>query len=293
MEHLKAFDDEINAFLDNMFGPRDSRVRGWFMLDSYLPTFFLTVLYLLSIWLGNKYMKNRHALSLRGILTLYNLGITLLSLYMLAELLLSSWEGGYNLQCQDLTSAGEADVRVAKVLWWYYFSKSIEFLDTIFFVLRKKTSQITFLHVYHHASMFNIWWCVLNWIPCGQMMAAAGTSGRKGWRVAQHRLLWTDIEQFYPHSHVLLLRSLCVSVYAQVSVVEEISHTGSAGAVRAHHHTYHECSGQALWLPPGLSDLPVFLHAHISHPLPELLCADIPEKASEGKYGRATCRERS
>lgn len=55
------------------------------MLDSYLPTFFLTVLYLLSIWLGNKYMKNRAALSLKGILTLYNLGITLLSLYMLAE----------------------------------------------------------------------------------------------------------------------------------------------------------------------------------------------------------------
>lgn len=59
-------------------------------------------------------------------------------------------------------------VQVAEVLWWYYFSKLIEFLDTIFFVLRKKTSQITFLHVYHHASMFNIWWCVLNWIPCGQ-----------------------------------------------------------------------------------------------------------------------------
>ncbi|KAM8791987.1 very long chain fatty acid elongase 2 [Rhynchonycteris naso] len=168
MEHLKAFDDEINAFLDNMFGPRDSRVRGWFMLDSYLPTFFLTVAYLLSIWLGNKYMKNRLGLSLRGILTLYNLGITLLSMYMLVELILSSWEGGYNLQCQDLTSAGEADIRVAKVLWWYYFSKLIEFLDTIFFVLRKKNSQITFLHVYHHASMFNIWWCVLNWIPCGQ-----------------------------------------------------------------------------------------------------------------------------
>ncbi|KAM5322183.1 very long chain fatty acid elongase 2 [Glossophaga mutica] len=168
MEHLKAFDNEINVFLDNMFGPRDSRVRGWFMLDSYLPTFFLTVIYLLSIWLGNKYMKNRPALSLRSILTLYNLAITLLSMYMLTELILSSWEGGYNLQCQNLASAGEADIRVAKVLWWYYFSKLIEFLDTIFFVLRKKTSQITFLHVYHHASMFNIWWCVLNWIPCGQ-----------------------------------------------------------------------------------------------------------------------------
>lgn len=54
-------------------------------MDSYLPTFLLTALYLLSIWLGNKYMKNRKALSLRGTLTLYNLGITLLSGYMLVE----------------------------------------------------------------------------------------------------------------------------------------------------------------------------------------------------------------
>lgn len=29
------------------------------------------------------------------------------------QLILSSWEGGYNLQCQDLASAGEADVRVS------------------------------------------------------------------------------------------------------------------------------------------------------------------------------------
>ncbi|ROL51089.1 Elongation of very long chain fatty acids protein 2 [Anabarilius grahami] len=78
------------------------------------------------------------------------------------------WSAGYRLQCQGLHEAGEADIRVAKVLWWYYFSKLIEFLDTVFIVLRKKNSQISFLHVYHHASMFNIWWCVLNWIPCGQ-----------------------------------------------------------------------------------------------------------------------------
>ncbi|XP_056377138.1 elongation of very long chain fatty acids protein 2 isoform X1 [Hyla sarda] len=138
------------------------------MLDSYLPTVSLTILYLISIWLGTKYMKNRPAFSLRGHLIVYNFVVTLLSLYMLIELILSTWEGGYNLQCQNLDSAGEADVRVAKVLWWYYFSKAIEFMDTIFFVLRKKNSQITFLHVYHHATMFNIWWCVLNWIPCGQ-----------------------------------------------------------------------------------------------------------------------------
>uniref|UniRef100_A0A8C3FLZ7 Elongation of very long chain fatty acids protein n=1 Tax=Chrysemys picta bellii TaxID=8478 RepID=A0A8C3FLZ7_CHRPI len=63
----------------------DSRVRGWFLLDSYLPTFFLTVVYLLSIWLGTKFMKNRPAFSLRGHLIVYNLGVTVLSLYMLIE----------------------------------------------------------------------------------------------------------------------------------------------------------------------------------------------------------------
>uniref|UniRef100_A0A8C7KNK4 Elongation of very long chain fatty acids protein n=1 Tax=Oncorhynchus kisutch TaxID=8019 RepID=A0A8C7KNK4_ONCKI len=74
---------------------------------------------------------------------------------------------GYRLQCLGLHEAGEADVRVSETMA-VYFSKLIEFLDTMFFVLRKKNSQITFLHVYHHASMFNIWWSVLNWIPCGQ-----------------------------------------------------------------------------------------------------------------------------
>uniref|UniRef100_A0A8D0H9Z6 Elongation of very long chain fatty acids protein 2 n=1 Tax=Sphenodon punctatus TaxID=8508 RepID=A0A8D0H9Z6_SPHPU len=154
--------------LDLLIVVSDGRVRGWFLLDSYLPTFFLTLMYLLLICLGTEFMKNRPAFSLRGHLIIYNFGVTLLSFYMLIELILASWEGGYNLQCQNLVSAGKADIRVAKVLWWYYFSKVIEFMDTIFFVLRKKNSQITFLHVYHHATMFNIWWCVMNWIPCGQ-----------------------------------------------------------------------------------------------------------------------------
>lgn len=40
-------------------------------------------------------------------------------------------------------------------------------MDTFFFILRKNYHQITVLHVYHHASMLNIWWFVMNWVPCG------------------------------------------------------------------------------------------------------------------------------
>jgi GNS1/SUR4 family len=42
---------------------------------------------------------------------------------------------------------------VVKVSYTYYISRVIDMLDTAFFVLRKKNSQVTFLHVYHHASV--------------------------------------------------------------------------------------------------------------------------------------------
>lgn len=63
----------------------DQRVRGWLLLDDYPPTFALTVVYLLIVWMGPKYMKNRQPYSCRGLLVLYNLGLTLLSFYMFYE----------------------------------------------------------------------------------------------------------------------------------------------------------------------------------------------------------------
>lgn len=45
--------------------------------------------------------------------------------------------------------------------WWYYISKFVEFADTIFFVLRKKFSHISTLHVIHHGMMpMSVWWGV-------------------------------------------------------------------------------------------------------------------------------------
>lgn len=52
-------------------------------------------------------------------------------------------------------------------MWWFYFSKCIEFCDSIFFVLRKKSSQLTFLHVYHHSTMFPLWWIGVKYVPSG------------------------------------------------------------------------------------------------------------------------------
>ncbi|KAI0230196.1 Elongation of very long chain fatty acids protein 4 [Lamellibrachia satsuma] len=64
-------------------------------------------------------------------------------------------------------------LQIARALWWYYFSKMIEFMDTFFFILRKKNNQISFLHVYHHATMFPIWWIGVKWAAGGQSFFGA------------------------------------------------------------------------------------------------------------------------
>lgn len=43
--------------------------------------------------------------------------------------------------------------QMAGAVWLYFIAKVVELLDTVFFVLRKRTRQITFLHLYHHTMM--------------------------------------------------------------------------------------------------------------------------------------------
>lgn len=49
--------------------------------------------------------------------------------------------------------------------WFYFFSKIIDLLDTVFFVLRKKQNQVTFLHVYHHTITALFSWMYLKYAP--------------------------------------------------------------------------------------------------------------------------------
>ena len=57
--------------------------------------------------------------------------------------------------------------QIAKAIWWFYISKLLELLDTVIFILRKKYNQVSFLHVFHHASMFSLWWVGVKWVAGG------------------------------------------------------------------------------------------------------------------------------
>lgn len=55
----------------------------------------------------------------------------------------------------------------ARGVYIYFLAKISELLDTVFFVLRKKDRQISFLHMYHHTVMPMISWGATKYYPGG------------------------------------------------------------------------------------------------------------------------------
>lgn len=43
--------------------------------------------------------------------------------------------------------------------------KLIDLIETVVFVLRKKSTQISFLHLYHHVSTFLLFWLITRYVP--------------------------------------------------------------------------------------------------------------------------------
>lgn len=78
----------------------------------------------------------------------------------------------------------------------YYLSKLTEFADTVFFVLRKKKSQITWLHLYHHSLTPMEAWLLVKFIS-GKLW---------GWLAAWLIKRWSRrVRQFYLFSVITVL----------------------------------------------------------------------------------------
>ncbi|XP_056319808.1 ELOVL fatty acid elongase 8b [Danio aesculapii] len=147
----------------------DKRTDPWLLVYSPVPIICIFLCYLGVIWIGPKLMKNMEPVNLKGLLIVYNFAMVGLSVYMFHEFLVTSWLANYSYLCQPVDySTSPLGMRMANVCWWFFFSKVIELSDTVFFILRKKNSQLTFLHVYHHGTMIFNWWAGVKYVAGGQ-----------------------------------------------------------------------------------------------------------------------------
>lgn len=68
----------------------DKRVDDWPLMQSPFPTLTISTIYLLTVWLGPKWMKTREPFQLRFLLVVYNFGMVLLNFFIFKEVRMPS-----------------------------------------------------------------------------------------------------------------------------------------------------------------------------------------------------------
>ncbi|XP_076354862.1 very long chain fatty acid elongase 7-like isoform X2 [Tachypleus tridentatus] len=130
---LSQYLEEPVYWYDWMMSKGDPRTSNWPLIGSPLPIISIIASYVYFVKvLGPAWMKNRKPFQIERIIILYNIIQVILSAFFF--------------------------LYFVNLGWYYLLLKIFEFTDTIFFVLRKKFSHISALHVVHHSSVaWAIW----------------------------------------------------------------------------------------------------------------------------------------
>lgn len=109
-------------------------------------------------------MRNRKPYDLLITIRLYNLLLVIINTYLFVIGMRSFRYGLDFWGCGEALSTNKR-LQLLHVGHLFFHTRYLEFFDTFFFVLRKKTSQITFLHVFHHAVVPTLMYIGLKFYP--------------------------------------------------------------------------------------------------------------------------------
>ncbi|KAI5863001.1 GNS1/SUR4 membrane protein [Durotheca rogersii] len=118
-------------------------------MSTLRETTVMIVLYLVIIFGGREFMRNREPLKLNGLFKAHNLFLTLLSggllVLFIEQLAPSIWKHGLY---RNICAAEGWTNELVTLYYLNYITKYVELIDTVFLMVKKK--PLTFLHTYHH-----------------------------------------------------------------------------------------------------------------------------------------------
>eukprot|EP00565_Helicotheca_tamesis_P002512 CAMPEP_0185724372 /NCGR_PEP_ID=MMETSP1171-20130828/871_1 /TAXON_ID=374046 /ORGANISM="Helicotheca tamensis, Strain CCMP826" /LENGTH=336 /DNA_ID=CAMNT_0028392207 /DNA_START=253 /DNA_END=1263 /DNA_ORIENTATION=- len=138
-------------------------------LHTYHTPLFLTVLYLVSLPLLNKFTEK----FLSKYFDVKALLFESMVLYNVAQVILNGWmvyrflDSLVNHNHPFVGDIATTNTGTCYAVWVHYCDKYLEFFDTYFMVLRGKLDQVSFLHVYHHTTIAWAWWAGFKYYPGG------------------------------------------------------------------------------------------------------------------------------
>lgn len=168
MASKRNFDPAVHWFPD-----WDNRTRGWPLVGNPIPLVVICVFYVYAVKIvGPKWMRDRKPFQLRILMAIYNFALVLVNGFFVWAFVRHGYIAkGYKVigQSNDY-STDPATMYIVRLTWWYYVLRLFEFLDTVFFVMRKKYAQVTPLHVFHHVVVAWNMWMNLSFGGQGQTM---------------------------------------------------------------------------------------------------------------------------
>ena len=173
---IEAFEKDVVQWFNPALNGEMPPTREWYAVDLKTALAW-TVAYLLLVVVG-LFLKSRDkgweardekkradakkgkkpsvsekfaAYPINYIAALYNPAQVALCGYMIYEAMRLYREQDYAPICIpfDVKST-----KMATVVWVFYISKIFDFMDTVFMVVKGSWKQLSFLHVYHHTSIF-------------------------------------------------------------------------------------------------------------------------------------------
>ncbi|EEC20297.1 fatty acyl-CoA elongase, putative [Ixodes scapularis] len=136
-----------------LMSKRDPRTADMLFVGDVRFIVVVLGLYLYIVYHGGpKFMKNREPYNLKPAIMTYNFAMVFLNAFFMVKFFQHSFVyGGYSFFCQGMTHATDKhSLILLDYAWWYLFVRIADFLDTFFFILRKKYSHLSALHVSHH-----------------------------------------------------------------------------------------------------------------------------------------------
>ncbi|XP_070502204.1 very long chain fatty acid elongase 7-like [Chironomus tepperi] len=133
-------------------------IESWVFLGSNpTPVLAIFTVYFILLKIGPMLMANRQPFKLTTTIRIYNiiqiLGCSYFSSLSHLKFNYSPLKSIWKCETNNMYINSHDDVvEIYHLNWLFYWLRLIELFETMFFIMRKKQEQISFLHVYHHIS---------------------------------------------------------------------------------------------------------------------------------------------
>ncbi len=137
--------NSLNYYLTDFWAEHgDPNSSHYPMMSTFkIPLAIHFTYYFIVLYLGPRLMRDRPPFSLKWVIIPYNLVLSLFNAYIFVNYLVKTRFGANLLDVNFSSSPLPPTPPVQNLIYTYFVSKYVDMLDTIFFIMRKKSNQVT------------------------------------------------------------------------------------------------------------------------------------------------------